>query len=74
MQGADQDRVEELFFRALSRPPPERPALLAELCRDDEPLRRLLEELLAAHARVDDLLPLVVFLQRQRDWYRKDEV
>jgi serine/threonine protein kinase/tetratricopeptide (TPR) repeat protein len=40
---------ETLFHLALEKPAGERPAFLAEACRDDEALRRRLEVLLAAH-------------------------
>jgi Tol biopolymer transport system component len=39
-------RAEELYHLARARPPGERAAFLAEICRDDEPLRREVESLL----------------------------
>jgi hypothetical protein len=39
-------RIEALYHAARSQPPAGRAAFLADLCRDDEPLRREVESLL----------------------------
>ncbi|MFG0319854.1 MAG: hypothetical protein ACF8XB_21460 [Planctomycetota bacterium JB042] len=49
MTGPDRAQVREVFLAASSLPPPDRPAYLAEACRDDEPLRREVESLLDHH-------------------------
>src|SRR5947207_14049386 len=50
-------RVEELYHAARLRPSGERLAFLADICRDDEPLRREVESLLnepvSAHGFLD---------------------
>ena len=54
---ADQDRLMEIFGEALNQPSPEaRACFLAEACGADEGLRRQVEVLLDAHARVGNFL------------------
>jgi Tol biopolymer transport system component len=49
-------RVEELFHAARNRPPGERVTFLADICRDDESLRRDVESLLSEPASADGFL------------------
>jgi predicted ATPase len=49
-------RVKEVLYAALEREPPARASFLDEACAGDEPLRREVEALLAAHERAGDLL------------------
>jgi serine/threonine protein kinase/tetratricopeptide (TPR) repeat protein len=46
----DQSRAEELFLDVLDKSPAERTAFLNQACRDNNRLRRMVEELLAADA------------------------
>src|SRR6185436_2738531 len=49
-------RVEELYHTARTRPSGERVAFLAEICADDEPLRRDVESLLKESVSADWVL------------------
>jgi eukaryotic-like serine/threonine-protein kinase len=49
-------RVDQLLQLALEREPEQRPALLRELCADDESLLREVESLLSSHEQAGDFL------------------
>ena len=51
-------RVEEIFAEVLGEPPEERAAWLQQACAGDAELRGHVEQLLAAHLDVANVLPL----------------
>jgi eukaryotic-like serine/threonine-protein kinase len=56
-------RITDLFQTALDKPPGERGAFLDQVCSSDEPLRRNVERLLAAHGEPSLPSPVSEFLE-----------
>jgi eukaryotic-like serine/threonine-protein kinase len=56
-------RITDLFQTALDKPPSERGAFLDQVCSSDEPLRRNVERLLAAHGEPSLASPVSEFLE-----------
>ena len=53
---SDSDREIAIFTRALNVPPQERDAFLERSCAGDEELRRKVDALLSAHARLGNFM------------------
>ncbi|MBX7170351.1 MAG: protein kinase [Pyrinomonadaceae bacterium] len=61
MKNLDWEKVEEIFEKAVEMPPTERDAYLAEVCNNDEDLRRQIEKLILADEKAENFIDSPVF-------------